>query len=63
MYIHCIFLLHLDPSTTSTVSLSHDVNESTSTPQYSESSHLTQEMKDNPGNKLLCLLCVNLLIF
>ena len=49
----CI-LFHLDVpdgSPTSTVSLSHDKNEGISIPQYSESSHQTQQRKDTLGNK------------
>ena len=53
----CI-LFHLDvpdTSPTSTVSLSHDKNEGISTPQYSGSSHQTQQRKDNLGNKFFFL--------
>ena len=57
VYVHVIhivcILFHLDvpdTSPTSTVSLSHDMNEGTSTTQYSESSHQTEQRKDNPGN-------------
>ena len=53
----CI-LFHLDvpdTSPTSTVSLSHDNNEGISIPQYSESSHQTQQRKDTLGNKFFFL--------